>query len=156
PLAGGLAALLLATQPAFTSFSRSSLSDLSGAAAAVLAFVLVYIGLRRKRRWPIYCAAVILGLSLCIRPQLVFFAPVLIAMALFPGDHSWSRWLISCSLTLAAFAIACLPYLLFNTFEFGHPLRTGYDFWVPASMEGGRLFSVHNMPSQLSMLWSEV
>src|SRR5262249_54075154 len=34
PVTGGLAALLLATQPAFTSFSRSSMSDLSGAAAA--------------------------------------------------------------------------------------------------------------------------
>ena len=34
PLAGGLAALLLATQPAFISFSRSSMSDLSGGAAA--------------------------------------------------------------------------------------------------------------------------
>jgi hypothetical protein len=42
PLAGGLAALLLATQPSFISFSRSSLSDLSGAAAVVLAFALVY------------------------------------------------------------------------------------------------------------------
>ena len=44
-LAGGLATLLLATQPAFVSFSRSSMSDLSGAAAAVLAFALVYLGL---------------------------------------------------------------------------------------------------------------
>src|SRR5262245_6069016 len=53
PLAGGLGTLLLATQPAFISFTRSSMSDLSGATAAVLAFVLVYIGLRRARRWPI-------------------------------------------------------------------------------------------------------
>jgi 4-amino-4-deoxy-L-arabinose transferase-like glycosyltransferase len=45
PLAGGLAALLLATQPAFVTYSRSSMSDLSGAAAAVLAFALVYLGL---------------------------------------------------------------------------------------------------------------
>ena len=44
PLAGGLAALLLATQPAFITFSRSSMSDLSGAAATVLAFALVYLG----------------------------------------------------------------------------------------------------------------
>ena len=47
PLAGGLATLLLATQPAFITFSRSSMSDLSGAAAAVLAFALVYLGLAR-------------------------------------------------------------------------------------------------------------
>src|SRR6266704_5678612 len=77
PLRGGLVTLLLATQPAFVSFSRSSMSDVSGAAAALLAFVLVYIGLRRGHRWPIYCAAIVLGLSVCIRPQLFLFAPLL-------------------------------------------------------------------------------
>ena len=46
PLAGGLAALLLATQPAFITFSRSSMSDLSGGAVVVLAFALVYLGTR--------------------------------------------------------------------------------------------------------------
>ena len=40
PLAGGLAALLVATQPAFVSFSRSSMSDLSAGAVIVLAFAL--------------------------------------------------------------------------------------------------------------------
>ena len=45
PLAGGLASLLLATQPAFVSFSRSSISDLSGGVAIALAFALVYFGL---------------------------------------------------------------------------------------------------------------
>src|SRR5215813_4969187 len=67
PLAGGLATLLIATQPAFITFSRSSMSDLSGGAAAVLAVALVYLGLSWSRRWLIYCAAVTLGLSLCIR-----------------------------------------------------------------------------------------
>jgi hypothetical protein len=61
------------------------MSDLSCAAAAVLAFSLVYLGLASQRRWPIYCAAVVLGVSLSIRPQLLFFAPLLISMALFPG-----------------------------------------------------------------------
>ncbi|MGE5219260.1 MAG: hypothetical protein ACM3SP_19860, partial [Chloroflexota bacterium] len=71
PLAGGLAVLLLATQPAFVTYSRSSMSDLSCAAAAVLAFALIYLGLASRRRWPIYCAAIVLGLSLCIRPQML-------------------------------------------------------------------------------------
>src|SRR6188474_68913 len=72
PLAGGLATLLLATQPAFVTFSRSSMSDLTAGAVTVLAFALVYLGLAWRRRWLIYCAALVLGLSLCIRPQLVF------------------------------------------------------------------------------------
>ena len=156
PLAAGLASLLLATQPAFITFSRSSMSDLGGAAAAAFAFGLVYVGLRRERRWLIYFAAIVLGLSLCIRPQLLFFAPLLIAMVLFPGGDSWPRWFIHCCLTFVVFVAASVPYFLFNNMELGHPLKTGYDFWVPAWTESGRLFALRNVPAQLSMLWREI
>jgi len=156
PLAGGLAALLVATQPAFISFSRSSMSDLSGAAVTVLAFALVYLGLAWRRRWPIYCAAIVLGLSLCIRSQLLFMAPLLLAMALLPARDSWPRWLMHCCLVLVVFAAASAPYLIFNTLEFGHPLKTGYDFWVPAWSENPQLFSLRNVPPQLAMIWSEI
>jgi hypothetical protein len=156
PLAAGLATLLLATQPAFTSFSRSSMSDLSGGAAAVLAFVLVYIGLRCERRWPIYCAAIVLGLSLCIKAQLLFFAPLLVAMALFPVKVRWPRWLIHCCLVLAVFAVAASPYFVLNVLEFGHPLKTGYEFWIPAYEDMQATFSLHNVPPQLALIWSEI
>jgi hypothetical protein len=156
PLAGGLAALLLATQPAFISFSRSSISDLSGAAVAVLSFALVYLGLAWHRRWPIYCAAIVLGLSLCIRSQLLFMAPLLLAMALFPSNGSWLKWLSHCCLVLVVFAASSAPYFIFNTLEFGHPLKTGYDFWVPGWTERHQFFSLQNVPPQIRMIWSEV
>jgi hypothetical protein len=156
PLGGGLATLLLATQPAFISFSRSSMSDLSGAAAAVLAFALVYFGLSRVRRWPIYCGAIVLGLSLCIRPQLLFMSPLLVAMPLFPVRGSWTRWLVHCCFVVVVFAAASAPYFIFNTVQFGHPLKTGYDFWVPAWSENGQLFSLRNVPGQVVMIWSEI
>ncbi len=156
PLAGGLASLLLATQPAFVTYSRSSMSDLSGAAVAVLAFALVYFGLRTMRRWAIYCAAIVLGLSLCIRPQLLFMSPLLLAMALFPVRGSWRSWLVHCCLAVVIFAAAAAPYFIFNTLEFGHPLKTGYDFWVPAWSENHQLFSLRNVPMQLAMIWSEI
>jgi hypothetical protein len=156
PLAGGLATLLIATQPAFITFSRSSMSDLSSGAVAVLAFALVYLGLAQRRRLPIYCAAIVLGLSLCIRPQLVFFAPLLIAMALFPANGSWTRWFMHCCLALAVFAVAASPYFILNTLELGHPLKTGYEFWVPSLANKQAAFSFHNIPSQMSMIWSEI
>ena len=156
PLAGGLASLLLATQPAFISFSRSSISDLSGGAVIVLAFALVYLGLTWRRRLLIYCAAVVLGLSLCIRPQLVFVAPLLIAMALFPTNVSWTRWFVDCCLALAVFGVAASPYFILNTLEFGHPLKTGYEFWVPALADKRAAFSLHNVPPQAGMIWSEI
>ncbi len=156
PLAGGLAALLLATQPAFVAFSRSPMSDLSGGAVMVLAFALVYLGLRWRRRWLIYLAAVVLGLSLCIRPQLLFMAPLLIAMALFPANVSWTKWFMHCCLALVVFAVATSPYFTLNTLEFGHPLKTGYEFWVPALADKQAAFSLHNVPPQVALIWSEI
>ena len=156
PLAGGLAALLIATQPAFVTFSRSSMSDLSGGAVIVLAFALVYLGLAWRRRWLIYLAAIVLGLSLCIRPQLLFMAPLLIAMALFPANVSWTRWFMHCCLALVVFAVAASPYFILNTLEFGHPLKTGYEFWVPALADKQAAFSLHNVPSQVGLIWSEI
>ena len=156
PLAGGLAALLVATQPAFVTFSRSSMSDLSGGAVTVLAFALVYLGLRWRRRWLIYLAAVVLGLSLCIRPQLLFMAPLLIAMALFPANVSWARWFMHCCLALAVFAVATSPYFILDTLEFGHPLKNGYEFWVPGLADKQAAFSLHNVPPQVALIWSEM
>jgi hypothetical protein len=156
PLAGGLAALLIATQPAFVTFSRSSMSDLSGGAVTVFAFALVYLGLAWRHRWLIYCAAFVLGLSLCIRPQLVFMAPLLIAMALFPANVSWTRWFMHCCLTLVVFAVATSPYFILNTSEFGHPLKTGYEFWVPALADKQAAFSLHNVPPQIALIWFEI
>ena len=156
PLAGGLAALLITTQPAFVTFSRSSMSDLSGGAVIVLAFALAYLGLRWRRRWLIYLAAVVLGLSLCIRPQLLFMAPLLIAMALFPANVSWTKWFMHCCLALLVFAVATSPYFILNTLEFGHPLKTGYEFWVPALADKQAAFSLHNVPPQVALIWSEI
>ena len=156
PLAGGLAALLIATQPAFITFSRSSMSDLSGGAIILLVFALVYLGLARRRRLLIYCAAFVLGLSLCIRPQLVFFAPLLIAMALFPANVSRTRWFLHCGFALVVFAVAASPYFILNTLEFGHPLKTGYEFWVPELADKQAAFSLHNVPRQVRMIWSEI
>jgi hypothetical protein len=156
PVAGGLATLLIATQPAFVTFSRSSMSDLSGGAVAVLAFALVYLGLAWLRRWLIYCAAIILGLSLCIRPQLLFMAPLLIAMALFPVKGSWVRWFTHCCFVLAVFAVAASPYFVLNTLEFGHPLKTGYEFWVSDFADKPVPFSLNNVPTQVATIWSEV
>jgi len=155
PLAAGLGSLFLATQPAFVTFSRSSMSDLSAGTAAVLTFALVYFGFRSQRRWLIYAAAVLLGLSVCIRSPLLFFAPLFIIMAFFPVLDSPRRWLVHCLLIVLVFALAASPYFLLNAAEFGHPLRTGYDFWIPMFMD--KLpFSLGNVPRQGAMLFSEL
>ncbi len=148
PLAAGLAALTLATMPAFVTYSHSSLSDLAGAGISLLAFGLMFLGLSKRQRVYIYAAAVVLGLSILIRPQLIFLAPLLIGMALFPGTQSRGRWLLHCVLCLVVFAAAASPFFILNYLEFGSPFRTGYDFWVT----GLQIFSMHNIPLQFGLL----
>ena len=84
PLAGGFGTLLLATLPGFFTYCRSSLSEISASMFVVLAFMFAYLGLTEERRWKIYLSAVLLGLSLNVRIQSLFFVPLLLAMALFP------------------------------------------------------------------------
>src|SRR5262249_54012319 len=54
PLTGGFATLLLATLPGFTTFCRSSMSDVAAWLCVVLAFMFAYLGLKEEQRWKIY------------------------------------------------------------------------------------------------------
>lgn len=155
PLTGGFAALLLATLPSFFTFCRSSMSDISASMLFVLAFIFSYLGLQDERRWKIYLSAVFLGLSLNIRPQSIFFAPLLLAMALFPRKIAPVPWFLHCVAVLLVFALAASPVLIFNAFEFHSPFRTGYYFWVPSLIEKHLLFSFRNIPTNAATLWAE-
>ena len=154
PISGGFAVLLLATMPAFFTFCRASLSDLSGSTFVVFAFIFAYLGLEERRRWKIYLGAILLGAAFDIRTQLLFFAPLLLAMALFPGTQSRVTWLFHCVAVLLVFAIAASPVFLINYAWFQNPFSTGYDFWVAGLTDN--LFSVHNIPKHAAMLWAEM
>src|SRR5213595_342439 len=106
PLTGGFAALLLATLPGFFTFCRSSLSEVSASLLIILAFMFAYLGIKEERRWKIYLSAVFLGLSLNIRIQLLFFAPLLLIMAVFPAKENRLRWFLHCIGVAFAFVIA--------------------------------------------------
>jgi hypothetical protein len=155
PLTGGFAVLLLATLPAFFTYCRSSMSDISASALFAFAFVFVYLGLRDERRWQLYLAAFFLGLSLNIRPQSLFIAPLLLAMALFPTGGSRLRWVLHCAGALSLFVFAAGPILMLNATQFGSPLKNGYYFWVPGLMEKHAVFSFQNIPSNAATLWSQ-
>src|SRR5438876_8096960 len=129
PLTGGFAALLLATLPGFFTFCRSSLSEVSASLLIILAFMFAYLGITEERRWKIYLSAVLLGLSLNIRIQSLFFAPLLLAMALFPRRGMSWRWFLHCVAIPVVFVLAASPMLILNTIQFHSPLTTGYDLW---------------------------
>lgn len=155
PMTAGLASLLLATLPAFLTYCRSSLSDISASALTALAFLFAYLGLARQQRWPIYLAAGVLGLSLNIRSQLILFGPLLIAMPLLKLKTSRLRWILHCFGVLAVFAIASSPVFVFNARQFGSPLATGYQFWVPAAYQAALRLSMHYVAKHAHMFWTE-
>jgi hypothetical protein len=156
PLTGGFATLLLATLPGFFTFCRSSLSEISSSALIGLAFIFAYLGLTTERRWKIYVSAVCLGLSLNIRIQSLFFAPLLLAMCFFPVRGTRRRWLINCAAVTVVYVLAASPALVLNTIEFHSPLKTGYSFWTPDLSKLPPFFSVRYVPTNLARLWSEL
>jgi uncharacterized membrane protein len=155
PLAGGVAALLLATLPGFFTFCRSSMSEISAAALIVLAFMFAYLGVKEKRRWKIYLSAGFLGLSLNIRAQSIFFAPLLLAMAMIPTKETRLHRLFHWTGAVIVFALAASPGLLMNTIQFHSPFKTGYDFWIPYWTENHLLFSLRYIPLNIVALWRE-
>src|SRR5213076_901198 len=140
PLTGGFAALLLATLPGFFTFCRSSLSDISASVLIVSAFMFGYLGLKEERRWKIYLSAVLLGLSINIRIQSLFFAPLLLAMALLPVRGRCTQWFLHCAAVPAVLVLAASHVLVFNAIMFHSPLKTGYDFWIPYFSENHLFF----------------
>jgi hypothetical protein len=155
PLTGGFAALLLATLPGFFTFCRSSLSEVSACLLIVLAFIFAYLGVREERRWKIYLSAILLGLSLNVRLQSLFFAPLLLAMAVFPMRGARLRWLFHCAAIPLVFVVAASPMLILNMIEFHSPLKTGYDLWASYFSRHHLLFCLRYIPRNALMLWKE-
>jgi hypothetical protein len=157
PLMGGFATLLLATLPAFFTFCRSPMSDISASAFAVLAFMFAYLGLKEERRWKIYASAVFLGFSVNIRLQSIFFVPLLSAMTLFPVKGARARWLLHCLALPIVFALAVSPLLVLNAIQFGSPLQTGYTYYAnPSFLAEHPMFSSRYIPYNAALLWREL
>jgi hypothetical protein len=157
PLTGGFAALLLATLPAFFTFCRSSLSEISASAFIALAFMFAYLGLKEERRWKIYASAAFLGLAVDIRIQSLFFAPLLLAIALFPVRGMRSRWFLHCVAVPVVLVLAASPLLVLNSIQFHSPIRTGYTFWLNSNwLATLSLFSLRNIPNNIAVLWREL
>ena len=153
PLGAGLTTLLLATLPGFVNYCRAPMSEMSGITLICLAFMAAFLGLNQQRRGWVYLCALFLGLAVNIRMQLVFFGPILLTMAWIGEQDKRLPWLLHCSGILLFFAFCASPIFIINTIQFGHPLRTGYDFWVPDIVALGAAFSGRNIwPGALSLL----
>ena len=155
PLTGGFATLLLVTLPGFFTFCRSSLSEISASLLIVLAFMFAYLGLKEERRWKIYLSAILLGLSLNVRLQSLFFAPLLLIMVIFPVKGMRWRWFLHCVALPFVFVLASSPMLILNTIQFHSPLKTGYDLWASYFSRHHLLFCLRWVPKNALALWKE-
>jgi len=154
PLGGGIATLLVATLPGFVSYSRSSMSEISGITLLVWAFMAAYIGLQKKQRLWIYGCAFLLGLAVNVRTQFILFGPVLTAMALIGEKDRRKEWVLHCAGVLLLFAFCITPVFTLNAIQFGSPFQTGYIFWVPEKID--MAVSVHHFKPVLAGLWREL
>jgi hypothetical protein len=155
PLTGGFATLLLATLPGFFTFCRASLSEISASLLIVLAFMFAYMGVQEERRWKIYLSAILLGLSLNVRLQSLFFAPLLLAIAGLPMRDAHLRWFFHCAAVPLVFLVAASPMLILNTIQFHSPLKTGYDLWASYFSQHHLLFCLRWVPKNALALWKE-
>jgi len=152
PLEGGIASVLLASLPGFWTFARSSMSDTTGWFFYALSAMFAYLGLKEEIRWKIYVSAALVGLSMNLRLQSVFLAPLLLAMPLFPVKGNFRLWFSHCVGAALIFFLAASPFLLLNFLEFHAPLKIGGNFWYPPR----RLFALEYIPTKnLSMFWNE-
>ena len=155
-LSGGLAVLLLVALPAFTTYARSPMSEISSTLVTTISTIFVLKGLKKNRNSFIYFAAFFLGLGINIRFQLLFFTPILGSMFLVSSDDRIIVKLKHVLLCGLVFIFGASPVLLYNTLVFGSPLSTGYHFWVPSVTAPGVTFSFSYIKNNLLVLWNEL
>lgn len=149
-LAAGLSVLLIASCPSFISFARSPLSEISSVALIVLAHSFVVSGIKREKVLPFIIGAFIFGLAILVRTQFIFFGPLLLSPFLLK-KKGWSYKLLLTFGSGLVYLLAALPLFLYNWKVFGHPLQTGYHFWVPGSLHNA--FSPENISGHFDSIW---
>lgn len=135
PTAGIVAALLLATSPLHVPWSRAVMSDVP--ASAAVAWLAAWIVVLLKRRAGVLehvALGLACGLAVSIRQPLAMVAPAAcIIVALLSAGTPRVR--ARNTIVLAAgIVLGVLPLMWLNTELFGHPLSSGYGYWVPGAM----------------------
>jgi len=107
---GALATTLLATSPVFLQASHYARVDIFLACATTAALYLFVIGIREKKRWMLFAAGLVIGLSVDIHLNGALFAVSL--AALFILVHGRNVWRARDTWYFAAGAVLALLYYL--------------------------------------------
>ncbi len=117
PIAGAMAAVLIASSPALLYQVVQPMNDVTTAALWMATFAALI-----HRRWML--AGLVCGLALLVRPNLLPLAVVAVFFALGTGDRGFGIR------NVAQFVVAAIPFgvlvLGLNNGLYGSPFRTGY------------------------------
>jgi hypothetical protein len=157
-LKAGVASLFLATMPCFISFARSPLSEIPAIFCLIAAFMLTYYSIIKRSFWIMCAAAILLGVGINIRLQLIFFSPILLAVTgLHRGPIQITRKLFLHSLSLMLILlISICPTLVYNYLHFGNILKNGYHYWVNAMNLPGFAFNTNYLVNNMVTLADQV
>ena len=146
PLAGGLAALLMATRTSFVVLTRSPMSEVAAAAFMLGCVWALHRHWGRPKVSLVALGGLALGLSATLRLLHVLFAGLLGLAAFRAGRLHWKDG----AAAVAAFLLGLSPVLLYNTATFGSPLETGYSFWIEDVDRGKSGFAFANIPERMA------
>jgi hypothetical protein len=150
--AAGISVTLLATLPAFVTYSRSSMSENLGALLILWTIFLICAAVRKNSIRLMSLAGLLMGLAVSTRLALLLFAPLLLAVFLIDRYAGPRQHFRTGSLVGMCFLIGMSPFLVQNWINFENPLTTGYDFWLSANTTS---FSIQALYKQLGNLWRE-
>ncbi len=154
-LNGGLAALILASSPAFIVLCRGPRSEIPSLAILAAGWVCLIPsdGARSRFRGPI--GALLLGASLWFRISNLLLLPFLAAAVVGEGRQTLDG-LVRRSGKLFFWAFwGVLPLLVYHWIAFGNPLRTGYTYWLTGH-NSLNAFRIQYVPAQVEYLWREI
>lgn len=155
PLAAGLAALLLATTPAFVVLARAPMSEMASTVVTTAGVGLCVAYVRRCDARLGAAGAFLLGLATVFRLANVLFAPAVLA-AFLAVRGRLVRPLRDGAVLAVALGAGCLPVLASQWGAHGSPFATGYAFWVPDRAIFTNSFGVANLVENLRYLAREV
>lgn len=133
PIAGGVAALLLAVSPEDVTWSQKVMSDVPSTCAVTWILVASFLVARRGRPAAWLAVGVAIGLAALIRltnGAVAVPAALLALLSAWPG-HGPSGALRALLGLGAGVAVGLVPLLAYQLSSFGSLLGTGYDLWAP-------------------------
>lgn len=151
----GLAALLMATFPAFIVTTRSPMSEPATALLSVLGLILLYEAMAKRNLSAAILGGFFLGLTTLFRISSLFMAGAFLLVPLGVAGLRGRRTAFLAAIA-SGLAAGLVPGGIYHQFAFGSPLVTGYHYWIPYYGRWSNAFSVDYLLTNLAYYGREL